>query len=461
MMERSTRKNRIDQLFRPELFAVLLMLSPVVDVMTGALLLSGRGGGISALYKGVIFLICLFRLMLGMPRNGWIWTSLLCGMLAMNLTNVVLSYGSSGLAYDGNILLKMLTPICLIGVFELIGRKEPDRLAVCTKRIISFYRIFFPLSLIIPKLLGVGYRTYSYGVGFKGFYYAGNDISIVMVVVTIWNVRELVRHPRKREVLLSGLSLTALLCLGTKTAWLMAAVIVAVFVLHGKRLLWKLVSAAGVFIGGTAFLFLERQEVLNLIGSLRSLYNRYLLSGGTVLTFLLSERDRLIEKFFSLVYRENPLWAFFVGEGAYYQASLIPGDQLIEMDLPDLLIRCGIVCCVLIMGFFGYWYVKYRRYADFGCRFAWLAMVGFSMIAGHVLFSPMSNLVLVIVYLDMMAGRRLPPGVVSQGEAAGPGQDSAAEISRDTPEEDEEWELEEFDFEGLKINEDIIESTLW
>ena len=282
-----------------------------------------------------------------------------------------------------------------------------------------------------------------------------------MVVVTIWNVRELVRHPRKREVLLSGLSLTALLFLGTKTAWLMAAVIVAVFVLHGKRLLWKLVSAAGVFIGGTAFLFLERQEVLNLIGSLRSLYNRYLLSGGTVLTFLLSERDRLIEKFFSLVYRENPLWAFFVGEGAYYQASLIPGDQLIEMDLPDLLIRCGIVCCVLIMGFFGYWYVKYRRYADFGCRFAWLAMVSFSMIAGHVLFSPMSNLVLAIVYLDMMAGRRLPPGVVSQGEAAGPGQDSAAEISRDTPEEDEEWELEEFDFEGLKINEDIIESTLW
>lgn len=402
MMVWNRNENRIDRLFRPEMIAALLLFSPVVDVITGALLLSDRGGGISAAYKGIIVLLCLFRLMLGMPRKGWIWTTVLSGMLLLNLINVALTNGMEALIYDGTLLSKLFTPICLIEVFELFNNRTPDRVSVCTKKVIWFYRVFFPMSLLIPKILGIGYRTYSYGVGYKGFYYAGNDISIVMVVVTIWNVRELMRRPRKREVLLSGLSLISLLLLGTKTAWLMACAIVGLFILKEKKLMLKGISAVGVLAGGTFFFILERQEIHNLIGSLKSFYNRYLLSGGTVLTFLLSGRDRFIKSFFEKVYGEDSIWAFLIGKGAYFQASLVPGDQLIEMDLLDLLIRYGLVSSLLIVGIYVHWFLKYRRGADFGQKLAWYSMCGFSMVAGHVLFSPLANLVLVIVYLDVM-----------------------------------------------------------
>lgn len=400
--------NRIDGYFRPEFFALFLMFSPVVDVITGAMLLSGRGIGISSLYKGVLVFLCIFRLMLGMSRGGWIWTTLFGGTIILNLTNVYFESGIKGVLYDGNILLKLITPICLIGVFAHMRSRDYRRVRCWTYRIIQFYRVFFPLSLIIPKLLGVGYRTYSYGVGYKGFYYAGNDISIVMVVIAIWNIRELMKHPKKKDIFLSILSLVALLLLGTKTAWLMAAFIVGYFVLRSRRLLWKILAGLGTVIGAAGFFAIERGEIQNLIGSLRSLYSRYIAGGGTVLTFFLSGRDQLISMFFQKTYEENMVWSFLFGKGSFLQASWFPRDQLIEMDLLDLLIRCGITGSLLIVGFYGYWFKKCYKKADYSQRLVWYVMAAFSMIAGHVLFSPLANLVLVVVYLDMMCAEDKP-----------------------------------------------------
>lgn len=402
MKETIRSENRMDRFFRPEVFALILMFSPVADVITGAMLLSGRELGISSLYKGALLFLCIFRLMLGMSRGAWVWTFCFSTAIVVNLIDVFFEAGARGVLYDVNILFKLMAPICLIEILAHKRDRDYRSVRYWTNKVIQFYRVFFPLSLLIPKLLGVGYCTYSYGVGYKGFYYAGNDISIVMVVILIWNIREMIRRPRKREIVLSILSLVAMLLLGTKTVWLMAVFIVGYFIIRSRRFFWKIVAGMGVTVGVVAFFAIERDEIQNLIGSLRSLYFRYIRGGGTAFTFLLSGRDQLIQKFFEKAYEEKPIWTFLFGKGAYLQASWFSNDQLIEMDLLDLLIRYGIIISLMIVGFYGYWFVKCYRKADYSQRLIWYVVVAFSMIAGHVLFSPLANLVLVVVYLDMM-----------------------------------------------------------
>ena len=84
--------------------------------------------------------------------------------------------------------VKLFTPIITLCAFIKLknNRKinEDD-----LKRLFDRLAILFPLTILIPYLLHMGYSTYYGDVGYKAFYYATNEISfaICVMIMFLWN----------------------------------------------------------------------------------------------------------------------------------------------------------------------------------------------------------------------------------------------------------------------------------
>ena len=374
-----------------KVISLMLKYSPVVDVITGAMLLYGlSSSGISALYKGFILILCIARLCRKTSRRTAIF------LLAGAFLSVIALAGSGeaaanvSLLYDINLLIKLFTPIVLILTYKEMISTSPHQANKETKKIIQFYKVFFPLSIIVPKILGIGFSTYSYGSGFKGLYFAGNDISIVMAVVTTWNIDDCIKGMRKKDIVLAGASLLSLLLLGTKTSILMTVLGVMICLLKNKRinatLLVSLFAVLGILLAVTVFAD-ELQLVLN-----------------SFKCFLLSQRDVTLKKAFAAAYQDNSIRTFLFGNGPYRQVVLGASDAgLIEMDLFDMFLWFGAPFSIYVCAFYSSYYRSCRLFANYLQKFCWLSVIAFSFMAGHVLFTPLANFMLAVLMIDMQA----------------------------------------------------------
>ena len=388
-----------------KVISLMLKYSPVVDVITGAMLLYGlSSSGISALYKGFIRILCIARLCRKTSRRTAIF------LLAGAFLSVIALAGSGeaaanvSLLYDINLLIKLFTPIVLILTYKEMISTSPHQANKETKKIIQFYKVFFPLSIIVPKILGIGFSTYSYGSGFKGLYFAGNDISIVMAVVTTWNIDDCIKGMRKKDIVLAGASLLSLLLLGTKTSILMTVLGVMICLLKNKRinatLLVSLFAVLGILLAVTVFAD-ELQLVLN---SFKFFYKKNLYAGRNIVSFLLSQRDVTLKKAFAAAYQDNSIRTFLFGNGPYRQVVLGASDAgLIEMDLFDMFLWFGAPFSIYVCAFYSSYYRSCRLFANYLQKFCWLSVIAFSFMAGHVLFTPLANFMLAVLMIDMQA----------------------------------------------------------
>lgn len=404
-MQKPGIQHKASEITYLKIISLMLRYSPVVDVITGAMLLYGlSSNGISALYKGFILILCVCRLCHKISKKSAMF--LFAGIL-LSGTSLIVSgevATNASLLYDINLLMKLFTPIVLVLVYREMLSIAPHRVKSEMEKIIQFYKVFFPLSIIIPKVLGIGFSTYSYGTGFKGLYFAGNDISIVMAVVATWNINDCIKNMQRKSIALAGASLFSLLLLGTKTSILMTVLGVMVCLIKSKKvntsLLFGIFAIFGVLLAVTVFAD-EFQLVLN---SFRFFYKKNLHAGGNIVSFLLSQRDITLKKAFAAAYHENPIRTFLFGNGPYRQVVLGTSDAgLIEMDLFDMLLWFGAPFSIYIYAFYCYCYGSCKPYTNYLQKFCWLSVMAFSFMAGHVMFTPLANLVLAVLVIDMQA----------------------------------------------------------
>ena len=400
------RTSALRRVLNVQLFSMLLIFSPAVDVITGALLLYGHSLSLSALYKGVIFLLCLIRLCCGFPKRWAAWLVVGGILTALSLLIPCIGFDLSVLAYNGNLIVKCYVAFGVMAVYRLFLEENPKRTAYWVRRIFDFYCWFFPLSILLPGLMGVGFPTYAYGVGFKGFYFAGNDISIVMVVAAAISAEAFVQKCTWPNGIRAILAVISLLVLSTKSCLLMAVVIVVIFILRTRNIYLKIGIAAAVAAVGLAAASLFQDEIVSLYESLRYKYRWYLEQGGTVISFLSSGRDEKFMEAFRASYQKDTLRVLLFGTGAWQQLHLPLYHGLIEMDFFDLLIWHGVLLTAYLCTGCFMLYRKVRRHAPFVLKFCWWLIVGFSFMVGHVLFSPMANLVFALVYIAMMCENR-------------------------------------------------------
>lgn len=374
----------------------LLILSPIVDNVNGYLLLTEKNSNISIIFKTIIFIFCLFISVKIITTRKIIRT--ICMLLFLVIQLIVFEISSpGGMGYNISTLIKLLTPIVIVMAVKALSVYD-NNVTVCINKITKFYCWFFPVSLIVPKLLDVGYTTYEGGIGNKGFYYAGNEISIVMIIILALEIEKYRNNKCKTNLLNILLGIISILYLGTKSVYISLVVFLVVALYSEQNINKKLLNIALILptiFGGLWYVISNVELVTTVINMLRW---RSATSTG-IINFLLSGRERQITRARELLYSENAIRKIFWGIGP--NAAKNELRILIEMDLFDLFTRFGIVVSVIIICF----YVKYIKKVVQSKQILYIIGIflvyGASVFSGHMIFAPMVSIVLVVFLLNI------------------------------------------------------------
>lgn len=374
----------------------LLILSPIVDNINGYLLISKGGSNISSIFKAFIFLFCLIIIFFkGTHKSKNLEIISMPFIIVLQLLAFEIQY-AGGFFYNISMLLKLLTPIVLataVHVLEIYDQTTK----ICIDKISRFYCWFFPLSLIVPIIMGTGHATYRSGEGNKGFYYAGNEISIIMVMILALEI-EKYKNIRSRANLLNIiLGVVSILYLGTKTGYFSLVILILVALYSGKNINKNLVNIfllVPIILGGLWYVV---NNVDTVTQNVNAIVWRYKTSSHRGVSFLLSGRELRIKRAIELVYSEKPIRNILIGIGSYAAENKL--KILIEMDLMDLLIRFGIIVFFVVVKFYVKNIKQLIKKKNIQYVTGALLVCGASVFAGHMLFSPMVSIVLITLFL--------------------------------------------------------------
>ena len=282
------------------------------------------------------------------------------------------------------------------------------------------------LGVVLPFLFGMGFYTYADPLGYRGcrgFFYAGNDVTAALLLLTPLTLCELLERFREMGALRSALfvlsnaaSFAAMLLVGTKTSFVAAAVIALACLVFcvcralGKRRdakpLLRLLLVLAAVLALLALLYLVGRAdpfaaIRGSIGGVEQYVEVVDMENGLgVETVLFSGRTATLREAFAQFRARLPLSALFgIGRGSQ--------SHIIEMDVFEVLFYYGVLGAAAML-----WpYLRrglplipalLRRWSL--SALAGLLSLGLAaaylVLAGHVLFSVTSGFffAFVIVY---------------------------------------------------------------
>lgn len=283
--------------------------------------------------------------------------------------------------------------------------------------LVRFTLLVLSLSILISSLLDIGYHTYADPLGYRGsrgFFYAGNDITAILILLLPLSMAQLMRSsvsdgwvPLLSRALPFALGLITLLVIGSKTAFLSAGVTVAAMFLFAivtsfrknRAYLRMVLIVLAVCIALFGVLLLFCPGLFDTIRTSLSTIVQVLKTEDLVNALLSGRQYKMLTQLRFLVIDCNTLaWLFGMGRGAW--------DLTAEMDVFEVF---------LYYGFFGL-FTMLRAYVLLGhaflrslCNqfdltaFALLLSLclatGYLFIAGHVLFSVTSGFYYSFVFI--------------------------------------------------------------
>ena len=251
--------------------------------------------------------------------------------------------------------------------------------------------IVFVLNILLG-LVGVGFASYG-DIGYKGFFYAGNELSGITIVLFPFFVNYLfVKYSYKSVKFLSVLLLLFLTVglMGTKSALIAFILsVIYIFMLSEKQAVNKVVRKFILFI------------LLVVIGV-----------GGYFLIYKLGTLDRWL--FF---FNKGGLDMLLLsGRGGYWMEERVEffnsgysvlllglgGERTVEMDIFDTLLNYGWVGIMLVYSFYLYLLVVSYKRRNINRTtkivfFINILILFSSSISGHLLFSGMANLFIALL----------------------------------------------------------------
>lgn len=372
-----------------------LYFMPIVDSVNGLLSRTEVESGLSLafLYRVFLITICSFSL-LGIYSNlkNIALPILLC--LSVLLPHVM-DY------FTGDIDLvtatvKVLLPILLIET--LTGEASVGGLGlVHVVKLLKFWSVCFPLTIVIPFSLGLGYATYEQSnTGYKAYYIAQNDLCYVLVtlylVCLLFGIRT-----RSITFLVSGLmNGVCLLLLGLKGGYILL-IVTTVYVITSERkslnrkTLFSMISV-GTLVG---VLGLSSEHFHSIVR--RWLY--FVNSGQNFIGFFTSSRFERVDIVYQNLFDDyhGLFWVWF-GSGSHYAKYILP-YKIVEFDPVDLFFRYGAISFVMFIIYYLRFIFLPQAPSDKWVRIAILVSLTMACLAGHVLTSAMSVTVLAIVCL--------------------------------------------------------------
>lgn len=358
----------------------LFFLLLPIDALTGYFSSLGVNLPLSVVWKFILFL-CISIYLLKYTKGQIVLYSII---QYVSIIILVLSFRNSDeLVITLNHLFRFLLSIIIYVFINLLSDKS--HIYEKLRKIISFSSIFLVINILLI-LFGIGTRNYEDQFSSKGFFYAGNEVSglfILLCPISLYWLSLKSQISFTKFFIAFLLITTATVFLGSKTA-IVATLFVNGFVIKLYLQKKNKLKYLYIIIGLLSIFILSYGIKIILEWGLWQRWTYFYAKGG-LNNVIFSGRDKF------WIHEKNEIlngqWCDLVfGLG---------GDRTVEMDIFDTFLNYGILGLIIIYSF--YFCMIYRIYLlRKVVEIARLVLIidvvfmVFSSLAGHMIYSGMS-----------------------------------------------------------------------
>lgn len=278
---------------------------------------------------------------------------------------------------------------------EVIRHKGITEKKILSVLIVNF--LIFYINILFG-VMGLGYTTYDYGVGRKGFFYSGNEIFLVLLVSLYYFLRKYKYNTLKRFLIFVFL-LTLGLIIGTKTAVLAVLVIFpfdCYINLSNKQKIRFILFFLPAMV---AVVFFSLKFITSLSAISNAIYNIQKNAKSTnIINALLSNRLTYVDANFKLFMSNFSYDKLLFGANRFYR------QKTCEIDFLDVFLQSGLII-TFIVGFFYLYVIK--RSNNKTLFLLNVIILGISMTAGHVWLNLTGGLFFMIINVLPVHNNRL------------------------------------------------------
>ena len=403
-------------------FWLMLLLSPFLDMINGIwsyLRAGGTGGMLStldlpesstlgpSLTVRLVFLalMVLYLLLVRHRRAIIMFAAIVCTWL-MTFVYALVRGGDFSIFTEIEYIVRFCYCLVCLVAGERILRASAERLDVRSTldKVLCAAALCAALGVLIPYILGMGFYTYADPLGYRGsrgFYYAGNDITVVMMLILPILLCSWMEKKGKNglwdylRAAAAALCVVAMIIIGTKTSFVTLAVIGGVMLVYAIIDVFRAKSpamllrfaAVGILAAMAFFLIsLTEADPAATVKDTVAATGQYAETGDAQQVVLSGRTTYLIMAWHDFL-ETLPLSAF-VGVGRAGQFKII------EMDLFEVFLYYGVLGTASMLWLYLSQGIRvvidfFRAFSFRGlaCCVALGLCVGFLTLAGHVLFS--------------------------------------------------------------------------
>lgn len=396
------KRNEHLSLIVGKIYCILFSLLPLIDSMNGILNQGGNTEGsisLGILYRTMVIVVAILIIMMnGMELSRiWIIPAFIAVLFLPHLNDILLNTSPRTDIGFRAVWMKTVMPFICIEAFYIISSWKKS--AQIAKRVFNFWSVVFPLVILIPYCMGVGFSTYSESnAGYKAFFYSQNDLAFVLILLYMYSWNEIRKGLSPQNIAASIMLAGCLVLLGLKSGYFFAIAvpIITIFFLQWKDRRWRLAALTFAILASVLL-------ITQFSGVLKEIWVRWVWFSqrlGNFWTFISSGRlDRIPDALeYMLQSEETSLWMVF-GSGYRYLPAL-KGWPFIEMDPFDLFFVFGILGVLVYVIYFGSLFQNERKRGELDAFVyeAGISSVIISTVAGHVFFNSAMSAMVISVY---------------------------------------------------------------
>ena len=377
---------------------IMFLLLPI-DMLNGIFLKNGivLPLSIGQFFKIIILLFVLVRLSIKPAKLIFVFASFSL-LLAPTFYQLYMGNKGVSLLFDIIKISKYITPlVCFMFFVDVIKNDHQKNINLIFKLVNFSYLIL--IGNIFLKYIGLGYPMYEFGkIGSKGFFYAGNEISALLIILSsIIAYRLWMNNSKLKYFLFLLLNIVVGVTVSSKTAILGVIIVFLLLPIRGsfikiniKKLL-IIVSSVFVIIPSIIIYYWDYILKSTIFIRLNYFWNKF-----DILTFLLSNRNNFFNDAFD-IYKENyNLFEKTIGVGQS-RYEYLNNNITVEIDIIDIFFSLGFIGLILFLLFNVYLFIQsinFKR-TQINIYSGFVFLMGFilfiiSTTAGHVYSSGMS-----------------------------------------------------------------------
>lgn len=408
-------------------FLIFLFINPFLDIFGGIYTKLSEtyplpGISPSLLVRMLVLAVMALYFLLKRDWKAVLTALPIVGIFAVSFLLEIRAFYAVDLSNDVQYIVRFCFNIaallCYTRVFRDSGMSKTEVLSVFD-RACRFSAAMLSLAVVLPYLFGVGYYTYGDRYGFRGcrgFFYSGNDITAVLMLLLPLCIAALYRLAKMKEsgilrwlfhVLPPAFTIAALLLIGTKTAFLgLAAICASMFLWAVWRLfrnkerlpvLRFMLMLTAVFLTLLVLKLFAPTDVSSTITASLE-HPDFVAENNGIVNSILSGRQIKLANAVRMWKESLPLSALFgVGRGTQ--------ERVIEMDILEVFFYYGILGFGAMLWLYFREGVRLLKNAFRKFDVVGLALLvgiglctGYLLIAGHVLFSITSGFWYALVF---------------------------------------------------------------